>query len=87
MVRCGLQTRRRRSALAGQHTPAQPSKQQHNLFAVLGQNVAGRASALVIAPTQADAEYYALQELGFITVSDTFLVSDSIHVGSADIRQ
>jgi hypothetical protein len=77
----------RRGALAEQHTSARPSKQEHNLFAVMGQKVVGRASALVIAATEADAEYYALQELGFITVSETFLVSDSIHVGAADTRE
>ncbi len=73
--------------MAGQQPPAQPSKQEHNLFAVMGQKVAGRASALIIAASEADAECYALQELGFITVSETILVSDSVHVGSADTRE
>jgi hypothetical protein len=53
----------------------------------MGQKVAGRASALIIAASEADAECYALQELGFITVSETILVSDSVHVGSADTRE
>jgi hypothetical protein len=73
--------------MAGQHTTPQPSKQEHNLFAVMGQKVAGRASALIVAATKADAECYALQELGFIIVSETILVSDSIHVRSADTRE
>jgi aspartokinase len=72
--------------LAEQST-AQPSKQEHNLFAVMGEKVTGRASALIVAATEADAEYYALQELGFITVSETILVSDAVHVGSADTRE
>jgi len=50
---------------------AQPSKQEHNLFAVMGQKVTGRASALIVAATEADAEYYALQELEFITVLES----------------
>jgi len=73
--------------LAEQHTSAHPSKQEHSLFAVMGQKVGGRASALIIAAVDADARYYALNELGFISVSDTFLVSDSIHVGAADTRE
>jgi hypothetical protein len=37
----------------------------------MGEKVTGRASALIVAATKGDAEYYALQELGFITVSET----------------
>jgi hypothetical protein len=42
---------------------------------------------LIIAAIEADAKYYALHELGFISVFDTFLVSDSMHVGAADTRE
>ena len=70
-----------------QPRPGQPSKQEHNLFSVVGQKVDGHATALIIAATEADAEYYALDELGFITVSTTILVSDAIHVGPADTNE
>ena len=52
------------------------SKQEQNLFSVLGQKLTGYAIALIIAATEADAEYYALHELGFVTVSSTSLLSD-----------
>ena len=65
----------------------QPSKQEHSLFSVMGQKPAGHATALIIASIEADAEYYALHELGFVTVSATTLVSDSVYVGSADTRE
>jgi hypothetical protein len=73
--------------LPEQSHPGQPSKTEHNLFCVMGQQFAGHATALVIAVTEADAEYYALDELGFVTVFETFLVSESIHVGPADTRE
>jgi hypothetical protein len=47
----------------------------------MGQKLAGHATALIIAASEADAEYYALHELGFITLSATSLVSDSVHIG------
>ena len=56
----------------------QPSKQEHSLFSVMGQKPAGHATALIIAAIEADAEYYALHELSFVTVSETVLVSDSV---------
>ena len=63
-----------------------PSKQEHCLFAVMGEKLEGPATALIIATTEADAEYYALHELGFVIVSVTALVSDTIHVGPADLN-
>jgi hypothetical protein len=69
----------RRSALVEQNDPRQPSRQEHSLFSVIGQKLAGRATALIIAAAEADAEYYALHELGFVTVSVTTLVSDSVY--------
>jgi hypothetical protein len=59
----------------------QPSKREHNLFSVIGQKTTGHAIALIIAAIEADAEYYALHELGFVTVSATMQVSDSVYVG------
>lgn len=59
----------------------QPSKQEHNLFAVMGQKPTGHATALIIAAIEADAEHYALHELGFVTVSATTRVSDSVYIG------
>jgi hypothetical protein len=61
----------------------EPSNQEHNLFSVVGQKPMGHATALVIAAIKADAEYYALHELGFVIVSVTMLVSDSIYIGYA----
>ena len=46
----------------------------------MGQKITGRATALIIAAVEADAEYYALHELGFVTVSETMLVSDSVYL-------
>ena len=69
----------RRSTLEEQIDPVQPSKQEHNLFCVMGQKLTGRATALIIAAVEADAEYYALHELGFVTVSVTTLVSESVY--------
>ena len=68
------------------HTPARPSVQEHNLFSVMGQKLAGHATALIIAATAGDAEHYALHELGFVSVSATFIVSDSVYIESADGR-
>jgi hypothetical protein len=59
----------------------QHSKQERSLFSVMGQTLTGHATALIIAAIEADAEYYALHELGFVTVSATMLVSDSVYVG------
>ena len=64
-----------------------PSKQEHSLFSVMGQKPTGRATALIIAAIEADAESYALHELGFDTVFATTLVSDSVYDGSADTRE
>jgi hypothetical protein len=65
--------------LEEQTNPVQPSKQEYNLFCVMGQKLTGRATALIIAAVEADAEYYALHELGFVTVSVTTLVSESVY--------
>jgi hypothetical protein len=64
--------------------PDQLSKQEHSLFSVMGEKLAGRAMALVIATSEADADYFALHELGFVSLSVTILVSDSVYVGPAD---
>ena len=69
-----------------QHNPLQPSKREHLLFSVMGEKLAGSATALIIAASETDAENYALYELGFVTVSETFLVSDSVYVGPGDIK-
>ena len=59
----------------------QPDREEHSLFSVMGQKLTGRATALIIAASEADAEYYALHELGFVAVSVASLVSDSVHIG------
>ncbi len=66
--------------------PGQLSKQEHSLFCVMGEKLAGSAMALVIATSEADADYLALHELGFVSLSATVLVSDSVYVGPADTR-
>jgi len=48
----------------------------------MGQKLTGRATALIIAAVEADAEYYALHDLGFVTVSETMLMSDTVYFGS-----
>lgn len=48
----------------------------------MGQKPMGHATALIIAAIEADAEYYALHELGFVTVSATMLLSDCVYVGT-----
>jgi len=65
--------------LEEQIDPVQPSKQEHNLFCVMGQKRTGRATALIIAAVEADAEYYALHDLGFVAVAVTTLVSESVY--------
>jgi len=72
--------------VAEQPTPGGPSNEEHSLFSVLGQKLAGPAIALIIAASEADAEYYALHELGFVIVSMTSLVSDTVYFGPADIK-
>ena len=56
-----------------------PSKQEHSLFCVMGQKRTGRATALIIAAVEADAEYYALHDLGFVIVAVTTLISESVY--------
>jgi hypothetical protein len=57
-----------------QGTPIrETSKREHSLFSVMGDKHAGPATELIIAATEADAEYCALNELGFVTVSATIL--------------
>jgi hypothetical protein len=70
----------RRNALVDQNDPVRPGRCEHSLFSVMGQKLTGRATALIIAAGEADAEYYALHELGFVTVSVTTLVSDSVYL-------
>jgi hypothetical protein len=56
------------------------SKQEHSLFSVMGQKLTGRATALIIGAIEADAQYHALHELDFVTVTETALVSDSVYI-------
>lgn len=63
-----------------QNDEVQSSRQARTLFSVTGRNSTGHATTLIIAATAAQAEYHALHELGFIAVSATKLVSDSVYV-------
>ena len=56
------------------------SKQEHNLFSVMGKKLTGHATALIIAAREADAQYHALHELDFVTLTETMLVSDSVYI-------
>jgi hypothetical protein len=64
-----------------QFNPANRNKVVCKLFSVMGQTSEGNATALIIADNETDAEYYAISELGFISVSETWLASDAVHVG------
>ena len=67
--------------------PTQGSKQEHVLFSVTGFNPQGHTVALIIAGSEADAEYYALHELGFVKVDDTGLVSDCVYVAPDESKE
>ena len=69
----------RRNALVEQNDPVRPRRCELSLFSVMGQKLTGRATALIIAAAEADAEYYALHDLGFVTVAVTTLVSESVY--------
>jgi hypothetical protein len=69
----------RKNALVEQNDLVRPRRCGHSLFSVMGQKLTGRATALVIARIEADAEYYALHEIGFVTVSLTTLISGSVY--------
>jgi hypothetical protein len=60
--------------------------QEHTLFSVMGQKLTGHATALIIADLEANAEYYALHELGFVALSRTTRVSDTVYLES-DTRE
>jgi hypothetical protein len=68
-------------------SPWQPNIQEHRLFSVMGEKLDGAATALIIAASEADAEYYALDKLGFVALSMTTLISDSVHVGLGDLHE
>jgi hypothetical protein len=71
--------------LAEQFNPENCSELVCKLFSVMGQTSEGHATALIVANNDTDAEYYALSELGFISLSQTLLASDDVHVGPADM--
>lgn len=52
----------------------------------MGWIVEGHAVELIIAKSEADAEYYAIHELGFVKVDGTTLACDRVHVGPADTK-
>ena len=60
--------------------PVHPTRQECNLFSVMGQKITGHATALIIAAREADAQYHALHELDFVTLTETMLVSDSVYI-------
>jgi hypothetical protein len=72
--------------MAEQSSSRRRSKQIHKLFSVMGWIVQGHAVELIIANTAADAEYFAVHELGFVKVNGTSLACDRLHVGAADTK-
>ena len=52
----------------------------------VGQKLTGHAIALIIAASEADAEYYALHELGFISLSAISLVGEFTTVLNLGIK-
>jgi hypothetical protein len=70
----------RRRILAEQLPPMHGSKQMHKLFSVAGWKLEGHAIELIIARSAADAEDYAVRELGLIKVDNTSLASDCVHI-------
>ena len=72
--------------MAEQPPSVHRSKQVHKLFSVMGWIVQGHAVELIIAETEADAEYYAINELAFVKVDSTTMACDHVHVGPADTK-
>jgi hypothetical protein len=60
--------------------PANRSTLERKLFSVLGEVAEGRATALIVADDEAAAEYFALNELGFLRVTEAYLASDTVYV-------
>jgi hypothetical protein len=77
----------RKAPVADPLPPTQGSKQEHVLFSVMGLKPQGHTVALIIAGSEADAEYYALHELGFVKVDNTSLVSDCVHVAPNETKE
>jgi hypothetical protein len=73
--------------MAQQSSTDHRSKQEHKLFSVMGWIVQGHAIELIIANSAADAEYYAIHELGFVKVDGTTLACDGVHVGPTDTKE
>jgi hypothetical protein len=67
-----------------QSNPANRSKLVRRLFSVLGEVCEGRVTALIVADTEAAAEFYALNELGFLKVTESYLASDTLHICPED---
>jgi hypothetical protein len=53
----------------------------------MGWKPEGHAVELIIAKSEADAEYYAVHELDFVKVDSASLASGRVHVGPADTRE
>ena len=55
-------------------------KQVRNLFSVAGCKLGGHAIELIIAKSEAEAQDYAVRNLGFVRVDNISLASDCVHV-------
>jgi hypothetical protein len=73
--------------LADQIPPGQGSKRERKIFSTMDSRLSGPTVALIFAESRADAEYYALHELGFVRVDSTTLASDFVHVMPADTEE
>ena len=73
--------------MADQLPPTQRGQQERKLFSVMGWNAQGHTVGLIIAKSEADAEYYTLNELGFVKVDCTSLASDCVHVAPDETKE
>ena len=73
--------------MADQLPPMQSSEQIRELFSVVGWHPQGHTVALIIAKSEADAEYYALHELGLVKVDSTRLLSDCVYLALDETKE
>jgi hypothetical protein len=74
------------SVLTDQMVSTLRTKRERTLLSVMGSTLLGHTVALIIAKSKADAECYAVSELGFVRVDGSALTSDCVYVGPADTR-
>jgi hypothetical protein len=73
--------------LADKLPPTRRGQQERKLFSVMGWNPKGHTVGLIIAKDEADAEYYALHELGFVKVDGSSLASDCVYIATDETKE